>query len=126
MFTYVASVILPIGNTLCIGDNDGRVCVVDTSQILEGNYSIEMLPGGHFPGRKVDVLMILKGRLNAEGFLSAVGVTAVDEQTIQSINSVPCTVLISTGIGLQDSFTQYTNNCTCFVSWALPCDDQAI
>ena len=91
-----------------------------------------MLPGGHSPGCKVDILMVLKGKLNAEGFLSAVGVTAsaVDDQTRQRnmyyVNSVPCTVLISTGIGSQDSFTECTNNCTCFISWALHCNDQAI
>ena len=121
----VASVILPIANALCIGGNDGRVRVVNTTQLSED--STEVLPGGHFPGHKVDLLVVLKGKLNGEGFLSAVGRTSVDEPSGRSyINSAPCTVLISTGIGFCDSFTQHTNESTCFISWAFPCGDRAI
>ena len=101
--------------------------MVDTKQISEGNYSIEVLPGGHLPGHKVDILMVLKGMFNAEGFLSAIGITDVDKEARQNniycINSIPCNVLMSIGTGFCDSFTQHTNNATYFVSWALPCSD---
>ena len=100
------------------------MCSFNTTQLSE---RIEILPGGHFPGHKVDPLVVLKGKLNGEGFLSAVGTTSVEEQARRSyINSAPCTVLISTGIGFCDSFTQHTNESTCFISWALPCGDRAI
>ena len=125
IFILTASVLLSTDNALCIGDNDGKVYIVDTSHILKGEYSIEVLPGGHLTGYKVDHLIVLDGKVNTEGFLSAVGVTSIDEQTRQSdvyyVNSIPCKVLISIGIGFQDSFTQYSSNSTYFISWALPC-----
>ena len=124
-YISVASVFLSTDNALYIGDNDGKVYVVDTSQVSKGEYSKEVLPGGHLNGQKVDHLIVLQGKVNTEGFLSAVGVTAIDEQRRQSdmyyANSVPCKVLISIGIGFQDSFTQYSSNSTYFISWALPC-----
>ena len=124
-YIYVASVFLSTDNALYIGDNDGKVYVVDTSQVSKGEYSKEVLPGGHLNGQKVDHLIVLQGKVNTEGFLSAVGVTAIDEQRRQNdmyyANSVPCKVLISIGIGFQDSFTQYSSNSTYFISWALPC-----
>ena len=75
--------------------------------------------------------MILKGIFNAEGFLSAIGVTAVDEEARQSntlyVNSAraSCIVLMSIGTGFHDNFTQHTNDSTYLISWALPCSDQA-
>ena len=124
-YIYVASVFLSTDNALYIGDNDGKVYVVDTSQVSKGEYSKEVLPGGHLNGQKVDHLIVLQGKVNTEGFLSAVGVTAIDEQRRQNdmyyANSVPCKVLISIGIGFQDNFTQYSSNSTYFISWALPC-----
>ena len=121
----IAAVLLSIDKALCIGDSNGKVYIVDTSQILEGKYSIEELPGGHLTGHKADLLITLKGKVNTEGFLSSVGVTAIDEQTEQYsmhyVSSFPCTVLMSIGIGFQDSFTQSTNNSTCFITWVLPC-----
>ena len=123
-YISVASVLLSTDDALYVGDNDGKVYTVDTSQILKEGYSIELLPGGHLSGQKVEHLIVLQGKVNTEGFLSAVGVTAIDEQTRQSdmyyVNSVPCKVLISIGIGFQDSFTQYSSNSTYFITWALP------
>ena len=97
------------------------MCIVDASQILEGEYSIEVLPGGHPSGCKVDVLVVLQGQLSVEGFLSTVGMTTINEQSnVYYINPIPCVVLLSMGIGFQDSFTQYNNNSTYFVMWAWP------
>ena len=125
LYILAASVLLSTNNALYIGDDDGKVYVVNTSQILKGEYSVEVLPGGHLTGCKVDHLIVLDGKINTEGFLSAVGVTSIDEQTSQSdmyyVSSIPCKVLISIGIGFQDSFTQYSSNSTYFISWALPC-----
>ena len=98
------------------------MCIVDASQILEGEYSIEKLPGGHPAGCKVDVLVVLRGQLSVEGFLSTVGMTTINEQSnAYNINPIPCIVLLSMGIvGFQDSSTQYNNNSTYFVMWAWP------
>ena len=128
-YISVASALLSTDNALYIGDNDGKVHAVDTSQILKEGYSIEVLPGGHLGGQKVEHLIVLQGKVNTEGFLSAVGVTAIDEQKIRRhsdmyyVNSIPCKVLISIGIGFQDSFTQYSSNSTYFITWALPCSN---
>ena len=124
-YISVASVFLSTEDSLYIGDNDGKVYVIDTNQVLKGEYSTEVLPGGHLSGQKVDHLIVLQGKVNTEGFLSAVGVTGIDEQRRQSdmyyANSIPCKVLISIGMGFQDSFTQYSSNSVYFISWALPC-----
>ena len=126
---FVATVLLPIDNAICIKDDNGRVYIVDTSQISEGKYSIELLPGGHFPRDKdkVDFLIGLRGKLNAAGFLSAIGATSIVEQERLSnmyyVNSVPCTVLMSIGKGFQGSFTQCSNESTCLICWAFPCND---
>jgi len=75
----------------------------------------------------------MQGKLNAHGFLSAVGVTPVVNDSgetrprtskyyIKRLDSVPCTVLMSIGIGYQDIFSQHANDTsTYFMTWALPC-----
>ena len=89
---------------------------------MGGEYSIEGLPGSHSSGCNVDALIVLQGKLNAKGFLSAVGMATINKQSnVYYNNAIPCIVLLSVGIGFQDSFTQYTNNSTCIITWAFPC-----
>jgi len=119
-------VILSAKHALYFGDSSGIVHVVDTYSIMEGTYKSEMLPGGHHS--KVDFLIALHGKLNANGFLSGCGVTSSvneDKQTRPSsvyykrLDSVPCTVLMSIGVGYQELFKQLIND-TYFVTWAVP------
>ena len=44
-------------------------------------WHVKVLSGGHLTGYKVDHLIVLDGKVNTEGFLSAVGVISIDEQT---------------------------------------------
>ena len=113
-----------------MGDKTGRIHVIDTHQITEGKYADKLLSGGHHT-REVDYLIAVQGRLNAHGFLSAVGVSAVvgdDEQTrprstyhVKRLDSVPCTLLMSIGIGYHEVFGRNTSDSTYFVTWTFPC-----
>ena len=130
MLLHVASTFLPINNALYVGDKNGRIHIVDTRQVVKGEYSHEMLAGGCH-GKEVNFLAAVQGRLNAFGLVSTVGVSAVtddDGQTrprsmyyVQRLDSVPCTVLISIGMGYREVFMQHANESTYFVTWALPC-----
>ena len=87
----------------------------------------EVLAGGHHS--KVDFLVALHGKLNSHGFLSGCGITSSvieDKQTRpasiyykRQLDSVPCTVLMSIGVGYQELFRQLIND-TYFVTWAVP------
>lgn len=102
-----------------------------TQQIKEGAYSFQLLPSGHGVGNKVQHLLTLQGTLNPEGFLSALGdsvvVNSVRQTHLRGSDSVPSTVLVSIGIGYQETFTQHTctqaNDNIYFVTWALPLYD---
>ena len=127
LFFFIATVILSTEHTLYFGDSSGTVHVVDTYSIIQGVYTSEVLPGGHHS--KVDFLVALHGKLNAHGFLSGCGITSSvneDKQTRpasiyykRQLDSVPCTVLMSIGVGYQELFKQLIND-TYFVTWAVP------
>ena len=122
---FAASVLLPVGHTIFIGDTSGKVLTIDTRQIEEGKYSFQLLPGGHCVGNKVDYLLAQQGVLNPQGFLSMAGDRASYKQSVShftSLDYVPCTVLISIGIGYQGTFIQCAeaNDSTYFVTWAFP------
>ena len=128
----LASVLLPVGYTIFVGNINGTVLAVDTQQIKEEEYSFQLLPGGHGVGKKVEYLLALQGTLNPEGFLSALGDSVVvnnNRQThLRGLDSVLSTVLVSIGIGYQETFiTQHTctqaNDSVYFVTWALPLYD---
>ena len=98
--------------------------MVHTHSITDGTYTSEVLPGGHHS--KVDFLVALHGKLNANGFLSGCGVSSLvntDNQTCmyykRQLDSVPCTVLMSAGVGYQELFKQLIND-TYLVTWAVP------
>ena len=120
-FLCIASTFLPVNHALYVGDKHGRIHIIDTRQIVEGKYSDEIIAGGHH-ARKVDFLVAVRGRVNAYGLLSSVGVSAVtndDGQTrlrsqyyVQRLDSVPCTVLMSIGTGYCEIFTQHTDDST--------------
>lgn len=128
--THVASTLLPVNYALYVGDKNGRIRVVDTHQIEKGKYTDELLTGGHH-SREVNFLVAVQGKLNAHGLLSAVGVTPIvndDRETrprsiyhVKRLDTVPCTVLISVGMGYLEIFAQNTNDSTYFITWALPC-----
>jgi len=131
-FFVIATVILSAEHALYFGDSNGTVHVVHTHSISDGTYTSERLPGGHHS--KVDFLVALNGMMNTQGFLSRCGViSAVSEDEPQvrpnSINyerrltSVPCTVLVSMGVGYQELFKQRAND-TYFVTWAVPSKHQ--
>ena len=92
-------------------------------------YKSEVLPGGHHS--KVDFLVVLHGIMNAQGFLSGCGVTSTsnviqEDPTrpnsmyyVRGLTSVPCTVLISIGVGYQELFRQLASEMY-FVTWAVP------
>ena len=125
---FAASVLLPIGHTIFIGDTSGKVLTIDAHQIEEGKYLFQLLPGGHCVGNKVDYLQVQQGILNPQGFLSMAGdraVIASYKQSVshfKSLDCVPCTVLINIGIGYQETFIQSAeaNDNTYFVTWAFP------
>ena len=109
---------------------------IDTRQIKEGEYSFQLLPSGQHVGNRVEHLLALDGTLNPEGFLSALGDSVVVTKDrrlsvnhLKGIDSIPSTVLVSIGIGYQETFTQHTctqantHNSTYFVTWALPLYD---
>jgi len=107
------------------GTKKGIVCLVNTKHIMEGQYNFEILPGAHLC--KVDFLITLQGKINAQGFLSSCGVITKEEQTrpnsmyyARQLDSVPCSVLMSIGVGYQEVFTSYYTDSTCFIKWALP------
>ena len=100
-------------------------------KIEEGKYSSQLLPGGHRLGRKVDYLLTLQGRLNHQGLLSAVGDTKIISNErrpsvcyFKRLDNIPCTVLLSIGVGHQEMFKQCplhaTDDSINFVTWALP------
>ena len=101
--------------------------MVHTHSIKDGTYTSAVLPGGHHS--KVDFLVALHGKLNANGFLSGCGVSSLmntDDQTGSSsmyykrqLDSVSCTVLMSAGVGYQELFKQLTND-TYLVTWTVP------
>lgn len=113
-----------------MGDKTGRIRIIDTHQITEGKYSDKLSTGGRH-SKEVDCLIAVQGRLNAHGLLSAVGVSAVvsdDEQTrpcskyyVKRLDSVPCTVLMSIGIGYHEAFGRNTSDSTYFITWTFPC-----
>ena len=124
---FIATVILSTEHALYFGDSSGTVHVVNTHSIIQGVYTSEVLPGGHHS--KVDFLVVLHGKLNAHGFLSGCGVTSsINEDkrprsasicNNRQLNSVPCTILMSIGVGYQELFKQLIND-TYFVTWAVP------
>ena len=118
---------LPIEQTLYIGDSEGKVCKINTLHIKEGKFSSEMLHGSH--SSKADFLFALHGKLNAHGFLSGYdtsnGVSKTEQKRnsiyfMRGLESVPCILLMSVGIGYQELFTSNINKDTCFMIWALP------
>jgi len=126
----LATAILSADHALYFGDSSGTVRVVDTHSILEGlTYTSYVLPGGHHS--KVDFLVALHGTMDAQGFLSGCGVTSTssvsqEEQTkpnsiyyVRGLSSVPCTILMSIGVGYQELFRQLAND-TYFVTWVVP------
>jgi len=125
----IATAILSAEHTLYFGDSSGTVHIVDTHSIIQGIYTSEVLPGGHHS--KVDFLVALHGIMNAQGFLSGCGVTSTssasqEEQVrpnsayyVRGLTSVPCTVLMSIGVGYQELFKQLANDMY-FVTWVVP------
>ena len=126
-FRFTVTAILPAGHVVYIGDHNGTVHMITIEDIREGQYNLVKLPGSH--SSKVDFLVALHGSMNAQGFLSSCGVlTSKDEQTrpnsmyyARQLDSVPCAVLMSVGVGYQELFTSHTSDGSCFISWALPC-----
>jgi len=117
--------VLPIEQTLYVGDRDGIVYKIDTHHIAEGRYSSEILHGSH--NSKADILVTLRGKLNAHGFLTGHDVCNKDKQTkrnsisfMRGFDSVPCILLLSVGDGYQELFTSKANKDACFLIWALP------
>ena len=103
--------------------------MITIENVTEGQYSLAKLPGAHCS--KVDFLVVLRGKMNAQGFLSSCGVVTKDKQIIpnsvyysRQLDSVPCTVLMSIGVGYQELFTSYSSDSSCFIKWALPCRAQ--
>jgi len=119
---------LPIEQTLFVGDSDGKFCKIDTCHLMEGKYSSEILHGSH--NTKAKFLVALHGKLNAHGFLSgydASSTVSKNELTKQDslyfmrgLTSIPCLLLMSVGVGYQELFTSNVNNDSCFMTWALP------
>ena len=119
------SVLLPADPTVYIGDIGGNVSMITIKNIREGQYSLVKLPGAHCS--KVDFLVALQGKINTQGFLSSCGVITKEEQTrsnsmyyARQLDSVPCTVLMSIGVGYQEFFTSHLSGSRCFIKWALP------
>ena len=99
--------------------------MITNENTREGQYSLVKLPGAHCS--KVDFLVALQGKINTQGFLSSCGVITKEEQTrpnsmyyARQLDSVPCSVLMSIGVGYQEVFTSYYTDSTCFIKWALP------
>jgi len=123
----LVTALLPTNHAIYIGTKNGTVCVVSAEHITEGKYDVEILAGAH--QHQVDFLLVLQGTINAQGFLSSCGVlTSKDEQTrpnsmyyARQLDSVPCAVLMSVGVGYQELFTSHTSDGSCFIKWALPC-----
>ena len=117
--------LLPIGQAVFIGDSSGRVHKINVHHIMEGKYSSETLHGSH--NFKVDFLVSLHGTVNAHGFLSETDVNKDSGESkrsslyyVRGLESVPCTVLMSIGVGYQELFTSNINKDTCFITWAIP------
>ena len=124
-FHFTVTVLLPIGHSLFIGDSSGSVRKIYMHRITEEIYWCEKLCGKH--NSKVDFLFSLNGAAISHGFLSGSDVSK-DEKTkrnslyyMKGLENVPCTLLISAGVGYQELFTSNTNEDTCFITWALPC-----
>ena len=106
------------------GTKKGIICLVDTKHIMEGQYNFDILPGAHLC--KVDFLITLQGKINAQGFISSGGFITKERTRSNSmyyarqLDSVPCTVLMSIGVGYQELFTSRYTDSTCFIKWALP------
>ena len=135
----LASLLVPVGYNVFVGNTNGTVLAIDTRQIKEGEYSFQLLPSGHRVGNRVEHLLALDGTLNPEGFLSVLGDSVVVTKDrrlsvnhLKGIDSIPSTVLVSIGIGYQETFTQHTctqantHNGTYFVTWALPLYDNQL
>ena len=124
-FIVTVQTLLPVGQALFIGDSSGSVHKIDTYHMMEGKYSFETLCGSH--NFKVDFLVSLHGTVNAHGFLSESHIKIDSKETKQSslyfkreFQSVPCTLLMSVGVGYQELFTSNINKDTCFITWAIP------
>jgi len=117
--------VLPIEQTLYVGDRDGMVYKIDVHHIAEGRYNSEILHGSH--NSKVDILVALHGKLNTHGFLTEHDACSKDKPTkrnsisfMRGFDSVPCILLLSVGDGYQELFTSKVNKDPCFLIWALP------
>jgi len=118
--------LLPVGQALLVGDSSGSVHKIDTCHIMEGKYSFQTLHGSH--NFKVDFLVSLHGTVNVHGFLSDSAIKKDSEETkrsslyyVRGFESVPCTLLMSVGVGYQELFTANIHKDTCFITWAIPC-----
>jgi len=121
----LVTALLPIEQSLYVGDSDGNVCKIDIHCIAEGKYSSEMLHGSH--NSKADIFVALHGKLDAHGFLSGHDTSSKDKQTkrnsisfMRGFESVPCILLMSIGVGYRELFTSKINKDACFMIWALP------
>jgi len=122
---FIVTVLLASNHAVYAGTKKGLVCVINTDHIMEGQYDFETLPGTHHG--KVESFVVLQGKINPQGFLSSCGVITKEEQTrpdsmyyARQLDSVPCTVLMSIGVGYQELFTSNMHEKTCFIMWAIP------
>jgi len=68
-------------------------------------------------------MFALYGRVNTKGFLSNIGIAAVDDEEEELLHHIPCSILLGMGAGYEDLFhhdKQISNPPLYFITWVFP------
>ena len=129
MFTIfiVVNAIFPLGDTMIIADNSGKVYELSLIHAIhDKDFSCKQLPSHHHPDIKIR-FFTLHGKMSPQGVLSSIGESSPEEPAVYvnifnvgSADDLPCVVLLGLRAGygstLQPEQT-VSNSSLYFTTW---------